>query len=73
MDDVTSTSTTGGGHFHATMEGQTIGDNTQDRAIWKGLINATWATKASQGKSRLMGVARCNSELFPDGHPSVVD
>lgn len=73
MDDVTSTSTIGGGHLHATREGQTIWDNTQDRAIWKGLINATWATKASRGKPRLVGATGCSSELLPDGHPSVVD
>jgi hypothetical protein len=47
MDDVASMSTTGGGHFHATKEGQTFWDNAQDKAIWKGLINAMWATKAN--------------------------
>jgi hypothetical protein len=46
-------------------------DSAQDRAIWKGLINAMWATKAS--KPRLAGAARCSSELLPDGHPSVID
>jgi hypothetical protein len=46
-------------------------DNAQDKAVWKGLINTTWATKANQGKLQPVGVARC--ELFPNGHPSVID
>jgi hypothetical protein len=50
-DDVASMSTTGGGHFHATREGQTFWDNAQDKAVWKGLINAMWAIKANRGKA----------------------
>lgn len=46
-------------------------DNAQDKVVWKGLINATWAIKASKGKPRLASVAGC--ELLPNGHPSVSD
>jgi len=71
MDDITFTSTTGGGHFHVTREGQKFWDSAQDRVVWKGLINVTWATKAS--KPWLVGVAGCGSELLLDGHPNVID
>jgi hypothetical protein len=71
MDDVISTSTTGGGHFHATREGETFWD--QNKVVWKGFINVTWATKASQGKPRSAGAAGCSSKLLVDGHPSVID
>jgi len=61
----------GGGH--ATREGQMFWDSAQDKAVWKGMINATWATKANRGKPRLAGVIGCSSELLPNGHPSVID
>jgi hypothetical protein len=73
MDDVASTSTIGGGHFHATKEGHTFWNSAHDNAVWKGLINTTWATKASRGKPQLAGATGCNFELLPDGHPSVID
>jgi hypothetical protein len=54
-DDVASMSTTGGGHFHVIREGHhTFWDNTQNKEVWKGLINATWAG-ASRASCSLMG------------------
>jgi len=48
-------------------------DNAQDRVVWKGLTNTTWATKASRGKLRPVGAVGCNCELLLDGHPNVID
>jgi hypothetical protein len=59
-DDVTSMSTTRGGHFHAAEEGQTFWDIAQDKAIRKGM-------------PRPAGAVGCNSKLLLDGHSSVID